>query len=254
MTVDTAAGHLRVHADDVELVIADQTVTADLVLERSLDAAGAGRSTVTVSDAAFAVPGLSLTEGAGTLVATAAGRIPARCPAGSPWTCPGSPCPGTLALSLDSVTGDISFVGTGITVTVLGQQLTGDLTVEQTTGGAGPVTTVTVAGAGLSLGGGLLSVTGGQAHLVLEAGSLTSLTVSGSVALNVPGVSLTGTVSAAVSGGSVVVTVTAATITAGGFSFHADVEVTSSTDASGARTLTIEVTDDDGEGGDDFLH
>ena len=82
----------------------------------------------------------------------------------------------------------LQFAATGLTVNVLGQSLTGDVTVVKDTTG----TTVQVRNATLNLGGGLVAVTAASADLTVTAEGVFGV-VTGTVGVTVPGVAFTGT-------------------------------------------------------------
>ncbi len=86
--------------------------------------------------------------------------------------------------------------GTGITLNVLGQTLTGNFAFQQMNDGAGnPVTLITADHVSLSLGSGstpAVSVTNGHGYLVITSAGIAG-SLSATVALNVPGVSFSGT-------------------------------------------------------------
>ena len=235
--VDTATGRLVVTGDGLALTVGGHTITADLVVSRSLDDAGAVRLSVAISNASLTFPGVSLTHGSGTFVTSSSGYAGSL--AGTvAVTVPGVSVSGTLGLSVNSATSTVSFTGTDLAIDILGQRLSGDLTVTS----ASSSTTITVANADLDFGGGLLTVSDGAATVVLTGGSLTSLTLSGSAALHVPGLSLTATgVAVTASTTALTVTIAGATLTAGGLALHAGLTFTSSTDAAGARTLSIAI-------------
>ena len=80
--------------------------------------------------------------------------------------------------------------------------------------------------------------------MVLTGAGISSFTMTGgTVALHVPGLSLVATgVTVSTTGGILKVAVAGATLTAGGLSLHAGLTFTSGTDASGARTMSIAVS------------
>ena len=98
-------------------------------------------------------------------------------------------------MSLPSATGAyVTVAATGASLTVLGQSLSGDLTVTVTTGTA-PSVAISLANGALSLGGGLVSAGALTGHLTLSTTDAFG-TLNGALAINVPGLSLSaGTVS-----------------------------------------------------------
>ena len=90
-------------------------------------------------------------------------------------------------------------------------------------------------------------MTEGAATLTVGASTGTvSGTVTGTVGLHVPGFDVTGTLAVNVTSTSVTVSGTGVTVKAGGLSLHADVLFSSTTDASGARTVSVSLTNSDG--------
>ena len=102
VTVDTAAGYLKVVGTGVTLNV-DSTLffTADVAVERSVSTDGVTQLSVAVSGATFTASGVSLTEGAGTLVVTGAtysGSLSGVVAV----DVPGVSVTGTLALAVDA--------------------------------------------------------------------------------------------------------------------------------------------------------
>ena len=79
-------------------------------------------------------------------------------------------------------------IGRGITIDVFGQQLSGDFSFEHNANGKVKVAASNVS---LSLGGGLVTVSNGSALFVLTPTGVAGTVTIGSIALNVPGVTLT---------------------------------------------------------------
>ncbi|MDQ7994175.1 MAG: hypothetical protein REI45_16015, partial [Propionicimonas sp.] len=185
-----AGPYLRVAATGVVVAVAGQELRGNLVLVRS---AGAGGTTlqVTVSAASLVLGGgmVSLTNGAGNLVLApaASGSTLSGVLGGTVGVdIPGVTLTGTLRLSLDTSTGAVGFTGTGVALVIAGQSLTGDLAIASTPGSL----RVDVTNAALSFGGGVVTLSEGQAHLVVTTGVGISGTVTGRVAVAVPGVSI----------------------------------------------------------------
>ena len=240
--VDTAAGRIALKGTGITLGIIGPDLTADISMSRTTNDTGAVQLTVTLANASLSFPGLSLSNGAGSLVydgtnytGSLAGDVAL--------DVPGVSISGSLAVSIDSATSTSSFTGTGLVINVLGQHVSGDLTVTT----ASTNTTITVANAGFDFGDGLLTVDDATATIVLTAGTLSSLAISGTPALHVPGLSLTATgVSVTASPTALTVTVTGGTLDAAGLALHANLTFTTGTDASGGRTMSISINNTDG--------
>ncbi|HEX4525985.1 MAG TPA: VCBS repeat-containing protein, partial [Gaiellaceae bacterium] len=97
--------------------------------------------------------------------------------------------PGASDVIVNVANGVHSFQATGATLALAGQTLTGDFTFDQTAAGE-----VTVAAANVSLSLGSLSITNGSGALI-AGGSGIAGTISGTVALVIPGVTVGGTIS-----------------------------------------------------------
>ena len=85
----------------------------------------------------------------------------------------------------------------GVQLRVLGQTLSGDFTVQSATG----TTTINVRNAALRLGTGttdVVSITNANGTFTITAGSGIAGTLAGTVAVNVPGISISGTLSLAI--------------------------------------------------------
>ena len=175
-----AGPYLRVEIVGAALEVAGQTLRADLAVERATDDGGqpvvvAALTHLTLAVTAGGQPVVSITDGSGVLVVTAAG-VAARVTGTVAVTVPGVALTGTLDLRFNGTTsvvnrvvtlggtqvtialpaaattaGYLRFQGTGIVLTVAGQRLTGDVVVER----SGTTTHVVVTGASLELGGGL---------------------------------------------------------------------------------------------------
>ena len=214
---DLPAGpYARVEVVGATVTVGGQSFSADLVLVRGVDATGATVLRVAVNNATLAVTAggttvVSLSAGAGAILVTQNG-IAAQVRGTVAVTLPDVQLAGTLELRVnttgaavdDSVrVGDtdvpvvvaagtgayLRLAGTGMVLTVAGQTLTGDVTVEKSSG----VVTVSLAQGALSLGGGLVSVTGATAALTAGATGLYG-SFTGTVAVQVPGVAVAGTV------------------------------------------------------------
>ena len=211
---DLPAGpYVRVEALGAALTLGGQTLTGDLAFERSTTQAGATVVRVVASHVGLTLtagttPVATLTDGSGLILLTSTGMA-LQLGGTIAVTVPGVTVTGALVvqanstgaavnevLSLDGAdvllampsngtSSYLRFVGTGMVLDVAGQRLAGDLTIERN----GLVTTVGLTGASLSLGGGLLTVTGASASLTVEPTGLHG-SFSGAVAFAAPGISL----------------------------------------------------------------
>ncbi len=181
--------------------------------------------------------------------------------------------PGAPAVVLNFPTTAVvkTFSGTGLTLSVLGQTLTGDFSFSQTTDASGAsVFSVTAANVTLSLGGGLVRLTGGSGALLLTSaglagqvdGTVTVATGTGvsfggtfhvqfnntTAAVNVNvahPVQLTGTPSltfAAATTGGDTITRSAGSFITDGFQVGSSVQITGTTKNNGTYTIAA-VTD-----------
>ncbi|MDA8439896.1 MAG: hypothetical protein M0Z51_13690, partial [Propionibacterium sp.] len=211
---DLPAGpFLRITATGATVTIGSQVVTADLTMSRGVDAAGHTEVRVGIANASLSIGSgvLSLTGGTGALILTDAG-VAASLSGTLALTLPGVGLSGSLQVQLNTTGADVTdsvtvgstdvpvvvpagsgsylrLVGTGISLTVAGQQLTGDLAL--TDNGSG--LTVALTNGSLSLGGGLVAVSDASASLTADTSGLTG-SFTGTVALAIPGVTASGTV------------------------------------------------------------
>ena len=219
--------YVRVVLLGATLTVAGQTLTADLAVERSTalgddgipggtgDDADSTVTRIAVSRASFAVPGnaplVRLTNGTGTLLVVD-GEVAGRLAGTLTVSVPGVRLTGAFVVELNTGSADVDetidlggltlalvipggpyvrVTGTDVVVEVLGQQLRGDVVIAQGT----TDTEITVTGAELSLAGGLARISGATATLVISPTGVVG-SFLGTVTLDVPQVSLTGTVSA----------------------------------------------------------
>ncbi len=208
-----AGPFLRITATGTTITIGSQVVTADLTMSRGVDAAGSTEVRVGLANASLSIGAgaLSITQGTGALIITDAG-VAAVFSGTLTLSVPGVSLGGALQVQLnttgtavdDSVSVGstdvpivvpagsgtyLQVVGTGIALAVAGQQLSGDLTI--TDNGSG--LSVALANASLTLGGGLVTVTDASAGLSADSTGVTG-SFTGTVALNIPGVTASGTV------------------------------------------------------------
>ena len=215
---DLPAGpYLRVELLGAGIALAGQSLTADLALERVSTAGGTSVVRAAVTNLALVLtsggqPMVSLTQGSGALLLTSTG-LAGDIGGTLVVSIPGIALSGALRLAVNSTDGEVNevipvggtdvllalpanpvgspylrFVGAGVSIEVLGQTLSGDVTLERT----GTTTHLLVTGAELALGGGLVTVTDASADLTSTPGGAYG-SFSGTVALGIPGVTITGT-------------------------------------------------------------
>ncbi len=211
-----AGPYLRVEALGVTAAFLGQTLTGDFAFERTTKATAAGTTPVVrigATNVAFALtaggqPVVSLTGGTGLMLLAGTG-IAADLTGTITVAIPGVGLTGTLRLQLNTTGAAVSEVlrvgttdlelrvpapatagtqylrltGTGLSLDVLGQQLSGDVTFARD----GATTTISVANGALSIGGGLVQMANVSANLTIAAGG-TFGDFSGKVTLGVPGV------------------------------------------------------------------
>ena len=153
-----AGPYLRLQLDAATLTVGTQVVTADLTVEST-----ATSTTVTLARASVVLAaggaGFRLVNGAGTLVLTG-DEVSGTLGGTVVVNVPGVTLTGTLHVEVDTAASRLEVAGLGVELTVLGQRLSGDLTVAL----SGSTVQVTLAGATLQLAGGLVSVTGAAAE------------------------------------------------------------------------------------------
>ncbi len=211
-----AGPFVRLQANHVELDVLGQTLTGNFAFERALDQDGATVVRVAASDVTLALTAggrtvVSLTAGHGSFLLTPDGMA-AELSGTLALDVPGVTLGATLTLQVNTTGVAVNevitvggadtllalpagpfvrFAAQDVALDVLGQTLTGDFTIERTGAGttADPyVLTLTVADASLSLGGGLVTVSGASGDLTFEATGVHG-TFAGTVAFAVPGVS-----------------------------------------------------------------
>ncbi|MEN0072515.1 MAG: hypothetical protein AAGC63_16170, partial [Propionicimonas sp.] len=142
---------------------------------------------------------------------------------------------GTIGLSLDTAASTAAFTGSGVTLTVLGQSLAGNVSITRT----GGQLVVDVTAAAFGFADGSVRLTAGTAHLVVpDAGELSG-TVGGQLQLSVPGVTVSGSFAATLAGGTTpTVEITGADVVVGldGLSLQA---ATVTLARTGATTLAV---------------
>lgn len=183
VTTGASAGSIRVAASGVSLNLGGDAV-------RVADAAGffllsptgmAGSISGTVS---LTVPGVNFAGNFAVEINTTAASVDETIQVGGQ----------TLTLQLTAGP-FVRVTGEGVTLSVLGQTLTGNFSFEQVTAAGGEkLTTVIASNVSLSLGDGttsFVSVTNGEGALLLTSAGLAGQ-LSGTIGINVPGVTFVG--------------------------------------------------------------
>ncbi len=198
-------GTAVVQALGLEVSIAGQTLRGDFTFTKSgytLGGSGAvdeGTIVVTAANVSLELGGVvSLTNGAGTLVATAAG-IAADLSVDVAVTIPGVSLGAGLRLKINTTGAAVStnglvlpagpyfeISGTSVGLTIAGQTLVGNFALEQVAKPDGSkITRLAVTGAGFDIAGGALVVSGGVGSFLFTpagvAGELSALVVIGSI-------------------------------------------------------------------------
>ncbi|HEX5859287.1 MAG TPA: hypothetical protein VFY91_14380, partial [Microbacterium sp.] len=211
-----AGPYIRIVGEGIVLDLGDISLTASVSFQQATNAAGVKRTVIAIAggEVALGTDAPLLTGVDGLIVLTPAGMamslagtldLGALLPDGV--TIAGSfflmmnntnaqvtesVTVGGRSVSLALAAGPYVRVGgTGITLSIAGQSLGGDISFER----SGATTTIVLANVGLRIGGGgadILTLTGGAGKLVIETGGMSG-TISGTVALTVPGVSASAT-------------------------------------------------------------
>ncbi len=202
-----AGPYLRAEANDVTLTIGGQMLTGDFVFERLVTLDGSEVVRVGLADVTLSLGdgALQLRNGQGSLLIGPTG-IAGRFSVDLAVAIPNVALSGTLVVELNrtGVAVDETFVvggseqtllleagtflrvaGRGIALTIFGQTLGGDFVFES----AGTRVSVAATNVALSLGGGVVTVTGGTALFVIAPNGFAGA-FSGTVALAVPNVSV----------------------------------------------------------------
>ena len=234
IALDLPAGpYLRLEGTQLALAFAGQSLTADIAVERRTTTGGTTVTTIALANVNLALTAggteiakLSGGEGALVLGATGvagrlSGQVALSLPAGVSFTGSVSVAINTTFAAVDQTLNVgagtvrvnvpagpyVRFEGTGLQLSVLGQQLSGDVAIERATalgndgvpGGIGlaadrQVVRVALANVALAFGGAtpILTVTGGSGALLLD-GTGVAGSFQGTIAVNVPQVALAGT-------------------------------------------------------------
>ncbi|MCX5669737.1 MAG: hypothetical protein NTU94_00230, partial [Planctomycetota bacterium] len=209
-----AGPYLRVEAAGTTLDILGQHLQGDFAFERTTDSSGAALVRVAAANVGLSLGNgsqefVKVANGTGSFLLTSAG-LAGRIGATVSVTIPGVSVSGSLALEInqtgvqvdEQITVGSTLVtlalpagpflrvtGIGVNIDILGQRLSGNFVFEQKTNTAGQkVVRVGATNVSVSLGGGLVTVSGGTALFVISAAGFAG-SFSGAVTLGVPNVS-----------------------------------------------------------------
>jgi hypothetical protein len=255
---------VNVEADGLTLSLGGQSLSGDFAFGVGGDSAGRTVVTIAASNVSLGLGSLGGVTGAsGEILVTSGNGIAAALTGTLALNAPGVSAGGafnveinstgaavsqsftvggqTLALSLPAASGPyVQVAATGASFTVLGQTLAGDITVLATTG-ATPSLTITLANGSLMLGGGILTATALAGSLSVTRTDVSG-SLSGTVALALPGVSLTAqTISVAVDTATHALSVsgTGLTATIAGQTISGDFSFSTGTDATGKPDVLV---------------
>ena len=189
------------------LTVGGQSLSGNFTITQST-VAGATTTTVTISNGALTIAAggttyLSLTDGQGTLTISPAGIVGSLSATVKTIAIPGVTL-SSVAIALNTTSTAAQgipagpFFGVeadGASVSISGQSVSANLAIQVTTGsGGGSLVAIAVTNAFASFGGGLATLSGGSGALLVSSGGVAG-TFTGTIALNVPGVSISGTLS-----------------------------------------------------------
>ena len=185
----TAGAPLRVVGTDLRLVVLGQTLTGDLTVTRSLDAAGRAVLRIDAQRLALVLGSGATTatltqSGAATLTVGPTG-VSADLGVAVGISVPGVTVAGTVRLVMDSATGYLKASGPSVDLNVLGQRIRGAFVFEQVGAGTARVVRIGVTAGTLDLGG-LVSVSDAEGLFVLSNGGVAGQ-LSARLALTTPG-------------------------------------------------------------------
>ena len=201
-----AGPYFEFSAAGATLTVGSQSLTGDFTLQQSTTG-GVTTTVATVANATLSIVSgtttlLAVKNGHGTLTVSPAGVVGSLTATVS--TAPAGPLLGlsvtALTIAVNTTSSPASglpagpFFGieaAGATLNVAGQTVTGDFGVEVSSEAGTPVVIASVANATASLGGGIVLLSGGSGVL-LVSGSGVAASFSGTLAINVPGVSVSG--------------------------------------------------------------
>ncbi len=223
LTLDLPAGpYFRVAIGELTpavLTIAGQELGGSFYLEQVKGTAGAtvtriAATGVTVKFGPSGSPFVNVTDGHGSIIVRASG-VAASLAANVAIVVPNASLSGTFELSINTTSEGLSetfalggetvalnlpagpyvrVAATGVALALAGQSITGDFAFERVVKAAGgTLTRLVVNNAGLSLGGGIVTVSNASGALVLgDTSTGFAGTFAGSVTVNIPGVSISG--------------------------------------------------------------
>ncbi len=192
VTLDLPAGpYTRLFGTGVQVSILGQTLSGDFAIEKTSTTTTLTASNVSLRIGSATADFVTITNGHGVLTVNSAATGISGSIAGTvAVNIPGISLTGTLQVEIDTTVGSpfLKVHGTGVSLTVLGQTLSGDFSFAQT--GTGATRTVTLAAqhVALSLGtvsAGLTLSEGGGNLTITSAG--VSGTISGNVTATLPG-------------------------------------------------------------------
>ena len=211
IALDLPAGsYVRLFGQGVQISILGQTLSGNFSIEKTTTTTTLTADNVSLHIGNGTSDFVTLTNGHGTLTLNGAGTGISGTIAGTiAVNVPGITLTGTLQLQIDTTPGSpyLRVKGTGVSVTVLGQTLSGNFSFTQSGTGAARVTTLTADSVALTLGTASvgISLTGGAGSLTISSAGIVG-TISGNVTATLPGF---------------------------GASFHVDVQMNTTTSAAG---------------------
>ena len=257
---------VSVEADGVSLTVANQSITGDLAFNLGTDSGGNTVVAIAAANVNIALGSVGgVTGGSGEILVTSGSGLAASLTGSLHLTAPGVTASGnftvqinssatgaplsqtftvggqTLSLSLPQSTGPyVSVLATGASLSVVGQTITGDLTVV-VTGGGTPSFSLSLANGSLSLAGGIISSTALTGSLTLTSTDV-SATLIGTLGINAPGISVNAqsigvTFDSATS--ALTVAATGLTATIAGQTVSGDFAFATGTDATGKPDVTV---------------
>ena len=222
-----AGPYLRVAGDNVNLTIAGQTLHGAFTFEKATRADGTAVVRVAAADVGISLGGvLDVTNGSGFFVVTPNGIAGSLSASVALRNIPGVSFSGSFAIAVNNTANEVHesiqvgtntitldlpagpylrVEGTNIQLTIAGQRLSGNVAFEQLTLSGRAVVRVALSNVRLSIGDGtneLVTVSNGQGSLIVYGVTPTVTgdkegiagSFSGSVALNIPGVTLSASV------------------------------------------------------------
>ena len=210
-TATFGATGVHVSGTGATLSVAGQTLSGDFAFDQSGSTTHLVASSVTLTLGSF----FTLDQGQGSLTVAAGGVSGTLSAHVATNNVPRFALSGNVSIAFGS--GFVHVVASGLSVSVVGQSLSGDFTFQQ----SGGTTTATVANGTLALAG--LSLTHGTGTLTITAGGVAG-SISGDVAVSIPGVSFTGALALQIdtAGGTLSFAATGASLTVAGQALSGD--------------------------------